>query len=101
MAVFTIRRKNRALRALDKLNREKALARETLALEGQIAIGREQIKLMEQTQQKLVKAEIKGLKAGVKKSLPAVMEARQNAGQRQMSGYLNTVKQRALNPQSM
>lgn len=96
MPLFTIRRKNRAQRLLDKLNREKALARQTLAIEGQIAIGREQIKLMEKTQQKLVKAEIKGLQVGLKKSLPAVMEARQNAGQRQMSGYLSSVKQRAL-----
>ena len=96
MAIFTIRRKNRAQRALDKLNREKALARQTLALEGQLAIGREQIKLMERTQKKLVAAEIKGLKAGVKKSLPDVLKARQDSGQKQMSSYLNTVKQRAL-----
>ena len=83
---------------LDKLNREKALARQTLAIEGQIAIGREQIKLMQTTQQKLIKAEIKGLRAGVKKSLPDVLKARQDSGQKQMSGYLDTVRQRALNP---
>lgn len=92
---FSIRRLNKAKRQLDKVNREKKLARETLKIEGQIAIGKKQISLMESTQKKLVKAEIKGMEAGLKKTLPALLESRQQAGQQQISGYLQSVRQRA------
>ena len=92
---FSIRRLNKAKRELDKVNRQKALARQTLKIEGQIAIGKKQISLMESTQKKLVKAEIKGMEAGLKKTLPALLESRQQAGQNQISGYLQSVRQRA------
>ena len=92
---FNIRRLNKAKRNLDKVNREKELARQTLKIEGQIAIGKKQITLMESTQKKLVSAEIKGMQAGLKKTLPALMEARQSAGESQISGYLQSVRQRA------
>ena len=92
---FDIRRLNRAKRNLDKVNREKELARETLKIEGQIDIGKKQISLMEVTQKKLVRAEIKGMEAGLKKTLPALLESRQEAGQSQISGYLQSVRQRA------
>lgn len=92
---FSIRRLNRAKQELDRVNREKELARETLKIEGQIAIGREQIKLMEATQQKLIKAEIKGMNDGLKKTLPTLLESRQQAGHSQISGYLQSVKDRA------
>lgn len=93
--MFNIRRLNRAKRQLDKVNRQKELARQTLKIEGQIAIGKKQIALMESTQKKLVKAEIKGMTEGLKKTLPALMEARQNAGAKQIGGYLQSVRQRA------
>jgi hypothetical protein len=92
---FSIRRLNKAKQELEKVNRAKDLARETLKVEGQIAIGRKQISLMESTQKKLVNAEIKGMEAGLKKTLPVLLEARQQAGQAQISGYLDSVKQRA------
>ena len=92
---FSIRRLNRAKSELDKINREKDLARQTLKIEGQIAIGREQIKVMTEVQEKLVRAEIKGIREGVKKTLPALLESRQNAGAQQISGYLQSVRDRA------
>ena len=92
---FSIRRLNHAKRELDKVNREKDLARQTLKIEGQIAIGREQIKVMTEVQEKLVRAEIKGIREGVKKTLPALLESRQNAGAQQISGYLQSVRDRA------
>lgn len=92
---FNIRRLNKAKRDLDKVNREKELARQTLKIEGQISIGKKQISLMEATQKKLVQAEIKGMNEGLKKVLPALVESRQQAGQSHISGYLQSVKQRA------
>ncbi|NJN74449.1 MAG: hypothetical protein HC799_17470 [Limnothrix sp. RL_2_0] len=67
---FNIRRLNKAKRDLDKVNREKELARQTLKIEGQISIGKKQISLMEATQKKLVQAEIKGMNEGLKRCYP-------------------------------
>lgn len=92
---FSIRRLNKAKRNLDRVNREKDLARQTLKIEGQVDIGKKQISLMESTQKKLVRAEIKGMEAGLKKTLPALMEARQSAGASQITGYLQSVRDRA------
>ena len=94
---FSIRRLNKAKRELDKINRQKELARQILKIEGQIAIGKKQIALMESTQKNLVRAEVKGMEAGLKKTLPALLEARQNAGAKQIGGYLQSVRQRATN----
>ena len=95
---FSIRRRNRAKENQKKLEREMNLAKEILSLEGQNEIIKEQMKLMEVVQKKLVKAEIKGLRQGLKSSMPALIKGREEMGTKQISTYLESVRSRAIPP---
>lgn len=89
-------RLRRAQKQNKRLRDAQGLAKEALRVEGENTILKTQIGMMEQVQKKLVNAEIKGLKTGLKKQLPQLQQARQESGEKQISQYLTSVKNRAL-----
>ena len=92
-------RLRRAKKRNAQLKTEQGLAKEALRYEGENKILHAQIGMMEQVQGKLVAAEIKGLKTGLKKQLPQITQVRRESGEKQMGKYLQSVRVRAL-PQS-
>lgn len=95
-----LNRLNRAKKQNERLTREMQIAKEALRIEGQNKILSAQFGMMETVQQKLVNAELKGLQESLKKNLPQIAQAHQESGEREMSKYLQSVKTRALPPQS-
>lgn len=82
-----------------ELRESQKYAKDALRIEGENTIMKTQIDMMERVQKKLVDAEVKGLKTGLKKQLPQVLAARRESGEKQMGTYLKSVRARAL-PQS-
>lgn len=89
----------RAKKKNDRLKADMAIASEFYKVDGENKILETQIGMMDQVQTTLVENEIKGLREGLKKSLPQIAQARRESGAKQMTSYVESVKCRAL-PQS-
>lgn len=93
------KRLKNAQRQNEQLKKDMVTAKEVFKVEGENKILQAQFGMLEHVQTVLVENEIKGLRAGLEKSLPEVAQARQTSGEKAMTGYINSVKSRAL-PQS-
>ena len=111
---YTEKRKQTAQRKLERAKNELKLAQETLHIEretklvtaqvgmletGSNKLTKHQMKLMQSTNKKAIAAQIAGMDEQVEKSLPALLESRQKAGQRMITSsnaqFILDVKSRA------
>lgn len=98
MSFGWMNRLNRAKKQNAQLKKDMAIATEVYKIEGENKIINAQLGMMDHVQTVLVENEIKGLREGLKKTLPQIAQARRESGAKQMTGYINSVRSRALPP---